>query len=285
MSARVRSWRRTACSTCTQCGHLPREGPSQISVHRVAGTGGQGHVAVSGDRRCGDAAPLGPAVRAARREASLGSRTGVDVVRVRQHRQQAEHGGPRGCGGRYCGVVSDEAGELRKALTTARGRALHWPSQAPGTALPHPAVAVYHEVVGQIGPALLSAGVVPIKGPKLAHYLARPVIVRTLGMMHEQESNVAGVLGLQLAFSRQPSAPIRTGSTGAQPARPAPPAGAGASRHTADNPVHPANAHPTLRTAVAAALALLTRRQSQRAGVVKSNPSGTPNRLLYTGAL
>ena len=139
---------------------------------------------------------------------------GVDAIALGQPGQKGHHR----CLGlrRRCrrAVIADEAAEDGEALAAAGGVALDGRLHASGPALPDAAEAIDQEVVGDVGPALLRGRVEPEEAAQLlGHGLGR-VVVDGDGVVHEQEADVAGLLGLQRSPGWEFGAPVGPGMDG-----------------------------------------------------------------------
>lgn len=95
-------------------------------------------------------------------------------------------------GGLSCVEIADQANQLAVALIASRGIPCHCASNAASPALPDTAASVDQEVVGNVVPTLLRAGVKVIKATQDPRCICGPVPIPRRRVMHQEKLDFFG---------------------------------------------------------------------------------------------
>jgi len=173
----------------------------------VSGTGGPAHGSVSRDRRRGHQVTGSMSVGAPRRECDLGPRCSGDAIAIGQPCQQPHERGQRGLGGLGGVVVADDADELAESLVPACCVSCYRAVETAGPTFPDTPVSIDQEVVGDVIPSLLSAGVIVVEASEDSRSIDAAVTVAGSGVVHDEEPHVLSIQWTQWRPIRCPRFP------------------------------------------------------------------------------
>ena len=169
---------------------------------------------MAGDRRSGDAGACGPAIRPLGHEGDLGTRGGRHSVSVGQPGEKQDQGGERRLGWLGSVVIPDYAHQLREPLVPTGGVSGDGSIETSLSRLPDATFGVDHEVVGDVIPALVGAGVEVVPAAQDPRHVRGGVPVAARRMVDDQELDI---LGFEGAFGGKIGAPTRSRFDGQGP--------------------------------------------------------------------
>ena len=108
------------------------------------------------------------------------------------------------------GVIADQAAKKGEALRSTGGIALDRPIETALPAFPDAAEPIDQEVVGDVGPALFSAGVELVPAANLTCDLIWSVLVGRCRVVDQEEAHV--LFGSELALGPEIAGPVRFGA-------------------------------------------------------------------------
>ncbi len=177
-----------------------------VPEERIPRATGLTHRPVPGDRLRRDLHPLGVAVRSPADERRRRTVAHLHAITFGQPREGPGQGRQRLVARHLVGEVTDQTDQLAEALVPARREPLQPPLDRAVVGLPHPPVAVDHEVVRDVGPPLGLAGVEVEVALQDRRHLVGLVLESVGGVVYQQEPHVLlGHLTLRRSIRPGPS--------------------------------------------------------------------------------
>lgn len=146
-------------------------------------------------------------VGALRRESDLRTRCGGDAISIGQPRQQPHERRQRSPARLGGVVVADDAHELAEPLIPAGGVPCYRAVETAGPTFPDPPVSIDQEVVGDVIPSLLRAGVIVVEASEDSGSIGAAVTVAGGGVVDDEEPDVLCIKWAQRRPIRRPCLP------------------------------------------------------------------------------